>query len=138
MARLPNQLAALATMSPAQLREAWTEAYEAPAPALSPELLRLGIGYRLQEQKLGGLPKAMISRLLAARGNAPSVAPPTPTLQPGTQLVREWNGRNILVTVTEDGFVFEGKSYASLSGIAKLVTGAHWSGPRFFGIRARA
>lgn len=138
MARLPNQLAALATMSPAQLREAWRDAYEAPAPALSPELLRLGIGYRLQEQKLGGLPKAMISRLLAASGDGPAVAPPTPTLQPGTQLVREWNGRNILVTVTEDGFVFEGKRYASLSGIAKLVTGAHWSGPRFFGIRARA
>jgi len=52
--------------------------------------------------------------------------------------VREWNGRTIMVTVVDGGFVHDGQTYASLSSIAKAVTGAHWSGPRFFGINARA
>ena len=56
------------------------------------------------------------------------------SLKPGTRLVREWNGRTHVVDVSEDGFVFDGKTYASLSAIAKRITGAHWSGPRFFGL----
>jgi hypothetical protein len=58
-------------------------------------------------------------------------------LRPGTRLVREWQGRQVDVLVTEDGFVWEERSYTSLSGIARAVTGAHWSGPRFFGIVRR-
>ena len=54
--------------------------------------------------------------------------------RPGTRLVREWNGRTHVVDVSENGFVFDGKTYRSLSAIAKRITGAHWSGPRFFGI----
>jgi hypothetical protein len=54
--------------------------------------------------------------------------------RPGTRLVREWNGRSHFVDVSEDGFVFDGKTYRSLSAIAKRITGAHWSGPRFFGL----
>lgn len=57
-----------------------------------------------------------------------------PALRPGTRLVREWNGRTHVVDVGEDGFVFDGKTYGSLSAIAKRITGAHWSGPRFFGL----
>ena len=53
----------------------------------------------------------------------------------GTRLVREWNGRMHVVEVTERGFVWDGKSYRSLSAIARRITGAHWSGPRFFGVR---
>lgn len=52
----------------------------------------------------------------------------------GTRLVREWNGRTHVVEVTQDGFVMDGKNYRSLSAIAKRITGAHWSGPRFFGL----
>lgn len=57
-----------------------------------------------------------------------------PTLRPGTRLVREWNGRTHVVDVGEKGFVFDGKTYRSLSAIAKRITSAHWSGPRFFGL----
>lgn len=39
--------------------------------------------------------------------------------------------------ITEDGFSFEDRSYGSLSEIAREVTGAHWSGPRFFGLKRR-
>lgn len=57
-----------------------------------------------------------------------------PLLSTGTQLVREWNGRPYRVEVTEAGFELDGKCYSSLSAIAKNITGAHWSGPRFFGL----
>jgi hypothetical protein len=67
-----------------------------------------------------------------ARRSLPVV--PIPTFRPGTRLVREWNGRTHVVDVSEDGFVFDGKTYGSLSAIAKRITGAHWSGPRFFGL----
>ena len=54
-------------------------------------------------------------------------------LKTGTRLVREWNGRAYQVEVIESGFLMDGKHYRSLSAIAKRITGAHWSGPRFFG-----
>jgi len=57
-----------------------------------------------------------------------------PALLPGTRLVREWNGRTHIVDVGDNGFVFDGKTYRSLSAIAKRITGTHWSGPRFFGL----
>ncbi|MCK0096696.1 DUF2924 domain-containing protein [Yoonia sp. F2084L] len=57
-----------------------------------------------------------------------------PMLTPGTQLVREWNGRIYRVLVTDDGFEMDGQTYRSLSAIAKRITGAGWSGPRFFGL----
>lgn len=72
--------------------------------------------------------------------DGPSARAPQPTLTPkladGTQLVREWNGRTWQVAVVEGGFVCKGKRYRSLSAIAKMITGAHWSGPRFFGLRS--
>ncbi len=55
-------------------------------------------------------------------------------LPPGTRLMREWNGRTYAVDVVTDGFVFDGKTYRSLTAIAKLLTGVQWSGPRFFGL----
>lgn len=65
-----------------------------------------------------------------------SAPPPALRAQPavGTRLVREWNGRMHVVEVTDSGFVWDGKSYRSLSAIARRITGAHWSGPRFFGL----
>lgn len=55
-------------------------------------------------------------------------------LRPGTHLVREWNGRTYQVDVVEYGYRLDGKEYRSLSAIARKITGAHWSGPRFFGV----
>ncbi len=139
MTRLDKELTALAKMSPARLRDEWRRVYDAAAPLLSPELLRLGIGYRLQEKKHGGLP-AIISRELD-RARVTGAAPPQPSatpIRPGTQLIREWHGRTIRVLVDEGGFLFEERRYASLSGIAREVTGAQWSGPRFFGVSGHA
>jgi len=61
---------------------------------------------------------------------------PTPSLslKPGARLVREWHGRTHTITITEDGFEYAGTNYPSLTRIARKITGAHWSGPRFFGL----
>ena len=66
--------------------------------------------------------------------STPMPAPAPVSLTPGSRLVREWHGKAHHVDVIEEGFVFEGKTYASLSAIAREITGARWSGPRFFGV----
>lgn len=62
-------------------------------------------------------------------------AMPLPKLQLGSQMVREWNGKTYTVHATDQGFVLNGVTYGSLTAVAKAITGAHWSGPRFFGVR---
>jgi hypothetical protein len=103
-------------------------------------LLILGIAYRQQEIEHGGLGKATLRKLqtLAKTLRTSGRVGPTPslTLKPGARLVREWRGRTHTVTVTEDGFESGGESYPYLTTIAKKITGAHWSGPRFFGLSA--
>lgn len=135
MARIDAQLAALATMTSVQLREAWQQAYGADAPRLSPELLRHGIAYRLQEQAGKPLSAAALRQLRPQLNGAP--APRPVTLSAGTQLVRTWHGRTISVMVEHDGYRYDGRRYTSLTGIAREVTGAAWSGPRFFGLTQR-
>jgi hypothetical protein len=109
--------------------------------AISRDLLILGIAYRQQEIEHGGLGKATLRKLqtLAKTLHATGRIGPTPNLalKPGARLVREWRGRTHAVTVTEDGFEYGGASYPSLTKIAKKITGAHWSGPRFFGLLAK-
>ena len=146
MARLDEQLAGLATMSPAQLRAEWQRLYKAPAPRISPDLLARSIAWQLQERVLGGLPPSAareLKRLAAGKGQTAdtSLAPSPPQaadLRPGTTLMRSWGDRNWSVLVTEEGLVFEGRRYDSLSRIAREITGAHWSGPRFFGLQRPA
>jgi hypothetical protein len=125
-----------------ELRREWRRLYHVDAPRISRDLLVLGIAYRFQEIEHGGLGKATIRKLrtLAKTLRTTGRVGPTPslTLKPGARLVREWNGRTYTVTVTEDGFDYAGTSYPSLSNIAKKITGAHWSGPRFFGLLARS
>ncbi|PHQ97639.1 MAG: hypothetical protein COB40_04040 [Marinosulfonomonas sp.] len=58
--------------------------------------------------------------------------------KPGSVLLREWNGRTYSVEVTPEGYVLDGQAFRSLSGVAKRITGANWSGPRFFGLKHRA
>jgi hypothetical protein len=121
-----------------ELRNEWRSLYEREPPRISRDLLRLGIAYRRQELQYGGLGKATLRKLatLAKTLRQTGRVGPAPTLslKAGTRLVREWHGRTHTVTVTEDGFEYDGTSYPSLTKIAKAITGAHWSGPRFFGL----
>ncbi|MBO6540457.1 MAG: DUF2924 domain-containing protein [Rhizobiaceae bacterium] len=84
---------------------------------------------------LSGLVRPESEKAAAGRAPRSSEAPmikPRPT--PGTRLMREWNGRMHVVDITEDGILFEGKLYRSLTAVARRITGTHWSGPRFFGL----
>ena len=73
------------------------------------------------------------------RGGRPFQQKPLPpiTLKAGARLIREWRGVTYSVHVHDDGFEWKGKRYGSLTIIAQEITGAHWSGPRFFGLRKR-
>ena len=135
---IEGEIKRLQSLNPKQLREEWRRLYRGDAPKLSRDLLVLALGYRLQELEYGGLGKATrrklqtIAKSLHTTGR---VGPaPSLSLKPGARLLREWHGRTHTVTITEDGFEHEGASYPSLSKIAKKITGAHWSGPRFFGL----
>jgi hypothetical protein len=121
-----------------ELRREWRRLYNRDSPRISRDLLILGIAYRLQEIEHGGLGKATLRKLrtvaktLRATGR---VGPaPSLSLKLGGRLVREWHGRTHTITITEDGFEYAATTYRSLSHIAKKITGAHWSGPRFFGL----
>jgi hypothetical protein len=87
----------------------------------------------MQERALGGLSPAT-RRLLSV--DSVSVARKRRALRPGSVLVREWQGIAHQVTLSEDGVLYRGQCYRSLSEIARLITGARWSGPRFFGVKA--
>lgn len=131
----------LTSMPVDELKAEWARRHAAATPNLSPDLLRLGIAYRLQEQKLGGLSRSTRSllRQVAARGSDGDAAKPMPRkLTSGTRLVRDWHGVGHTVTVLEDGFEYDGGHWKSLSAIAKAITGTHWNGPRFFGLMGKA
>ena len=136
--KLKAELAALATMSPAQLKERWVEVEAAPSPKLPPPLLQRLLAHRLQERRLGGLPATVVRELeRAGRGDQVTPSRQAIPLTPGARLIREWNGQTITVEVREEGFWWKEQIWRSLSEIAAKVTGAHWSGPRFFGLNRR-
>ena len=127
----------IAGMSTDELNEEWARRYAAPAPNLSPELLRLGIAYRLQEQRLGGVSrstKTLLRQLATQSREGERKGPPPRKLTPGTRLVRDWHGVGPTVTVQEDGFEYDSRNWQSLTAIAKAISGSHCSGPGFFGL----
>jgi hypothetical protein len=142
MATVEAELGTLANLPTQDLRLEWRHLYRCDPPTRhSRDLLLRAVAYKVQERALGGLsPKTkrrlrMLARGLAADGTAPFE--PGPVLKPGARLVRGWHGRAHVVTVLDDGLEYEGQHYSSLTEIAKLITGTHWSGPRFFGLNGR-
>ena len=135
---LSQRIAALNGLTAQQLRDEWRRLYRGQPPRLSRDLLIRTIAYRMQELVYGGLSKATQRKLDALtkelKGKGSIVVTPGLSLRPGTRLVREWRGRTHTVAVTEDGFEYAGKTFPSLTKIAHAITGAHWSGPRFFGL----
>ena len=137
-AELRAELATLGQLDSDQLRAEWRRLYRAQAPRLSRDLLIRGLAHRLQELALGGMSKATLRKLAAfakeLEANGSLAPASSKQLRPGARLVREWRGRTHAVAVVKDGFEYGGKVYASLTRIAQTITGAHWSGPRFFGL----
>ena len=136
MTQLEQDLAAIPDMTPQGLRLRWEEMGEEVTPRVPPSVLRRMLAQRLQERRHGGLP-ALVKRevlRLASDAGQDTVQSHRPQLFPGTRLVREWNEQTISVDVLEEGFAYDNRTWRSLSEIARHVTGAHWSGPRFFGV----
>jgi len=125
----------LSTLNRAALLDLWREAFSRPPPKhISVDFMQRAISFEQQSRSERRISKQTLRRLRAiAKGGAPAANTVT-SLKPGTHLMREWNGRTYQVEVVGDGFVMDRKTYRSLSAIAKRITGAHWSGPRFFGI----
>lgn len=138
----------------AQLLARWAQVFGAPAPPyLHVGLLKRAIAWQLQAQASAkrygvrdahALRERLIAQLERAvdldRKKAPGARPGSPPrlaakLALGVRLLREWQGRRHEVEVVSGGFRYRGRPYASLSAIAREITGARWSGPRFFGVR---
>ncbi|CAA2142170.1 DUF2924 domain-containing protein [Hyphomicrobium sp. ghe19] len=135
------ELTKLERLTNFELRSEWRRLYGIQPPkSLSRGLLLRGITYKIQERALGGLSKSVLRRLSGAvpeahQGVTRKAAPAI--VKSGTRLVREWKGETHTVLVHADGAEWRGKHYRSLSVVAREITGAHWSGPRFFGLDRR-
>ena len=101
---------------------------------LSVQFLRKALAHEAQVANLGGLSRVRLRNLVSiATGRKKAKAQHAP-LKPGARLLREWNGRSHEVEVVAGAYLWKGKSYRSLTAIAREITGANWSGQRFFGV----
>ena len=136
---LEAELHELEELSKEALKARWDELYETPCPPyISRKLLTYAVAYRIQEQALGGLDRATrrrLDRAAEALAQGKPVAAAGPPIKPGTKLLREWQGTLHEVIVLEKGVTYRGKAWPSLSAVAREITGARWSGPRFFGLK---
>jgi Protein of unknown function (DUF2924) len=142
LAGLDGEIAGLVDRSTQELRCAWrTSHHTGPPLGISRDLIIRGLADKLQQRAHGGPSRALQRRLRilatefekGARSFDPGIVPKT-----GATLVRQWRGHTHTVLVREDGFEYDGQRYRSLTVIAERITGAHWSGPRFFGLSKQA
>jgi hypothetical protein len=128
---LDTELAALESMSRAELRAAWERELRTIPPKVSAGLLRLALAHHIQSKVTGGTTKAMERKLQEIANGAAAVR-----VTPGTRFVREWRGKIHIVTMTEDGrYCWQDHEWTSLSMVARAITGTQWSGPAFFGTK---
>ncbi len=139
--KVADELEAIPTLSRAELVERWTTIHRRPPPkGLSRRLLEYTAAYDVQAREHGGLKPGVRRKLrqgaegVEAPARIASAHGKAKALSPGTRLMREWRGRTHRVDVLKSGFLCDGKHYGSLSQIARAITGARWSGPRFFGL----
>ena len=137
-----KQVAELPELDSDQLKERWRAMFGSEPPAYNKPYLIKRLAYRIQELAFGGLSEAAQAQLrdalqeddgLPGRMQRRRRKLGMPVV--GTRLVREWQGNRYEVTVVSGGFEFEGRKYRSLSAITKAITGTHWNGPGFFGLR---
>lgn len=131
-----REIAGLAGLDRRALSARWKGIYGRPPPRkLSRQVMEKALAYEIQSKAFGGM-TASVRRVLRPVLAGDCEPAPCRTVAPGTRLVREWNGRTYEVEVIEGGFVWQGRTWRSLSRIAREITGANWSGPRFFGLKA--
>lgn len=123
------EVASLHSMTLAELRTYWVARFGSPPKQRSVDLLRRVLAWRLQAEAFGGLDAATV-RLLGSERTLIMVAE-----QPGTRLARDYAGKRHEVVILEEGVLYDGETYGSLSEVARVITGQRWNGPRFFGLR---
>ncbi len=130
--KLESLIADISAFDRAECLDRWREVFGRPPPKhLSPQFMKHVLIWEIQNRSLGGVSPKTTRRLnqIASGKTLPA------TTKPGSHLIREWNGRTYQVEVVEGGYVMDGKPWRSLSAIARHITGARWSGPRFFGVQ---
>ena len=140
-----SQVTELAGLSVEQLKEKWRLLYAAEPCNCQKSYLVKRLAYRIQELLFTGLSESARATLRDAVRDGSDGAPdrlprrkPRPDeLAIGTRIVREWRGGRYEVTVVHGGFEYEGRMYRSLTAITKVITGSHWNGPNFFGLRKK-
>lgn len=126
----------LEAMDREALAALWSRLFDRrPPKSISQPMMRRFLAFELQVRQSGDVPAAIAARL--DRAATAKVRPRAPGLRPGGRLLREWNGKTHVVEVIEGGFLWNGVRHGSLSAIARAITGARWSGPRFFGLTGR-
>jgi len=142
LAEPDGEIAGLVGQSTQELRRVWRTLYHTGPPlGLSRDLIIRGLADELRQRAHGGPSRALQRRLriLAAEFEKGARSfDPDGVLKNGSTLVRQWRGHTHTVFIREDGFEYDGGQYRSLTVIAERITGTHWSGPRFFGLRKRA
>jgi hypothetical protein len=139
---IPARLAALKTTSTPDLKAQWRELFATEPPPFNRRYLESRLAYRIQELAYGGLKPETIKRLEALGeqldgGDKKKRGIRLDRDRPitGTRLIREWHGVEQIVTVTQEGFEWQGRPYKSLSAIARSITGTRWNGWVFFGLK---
>ena len=138
---IPARLAALKTTSTPDLKAQWRDLFDSEPPQFNRRYLESRLAYRIQELAYGGLKPETVKRLEALgeqldggdRNKSRVRTDQMPIA--GTRLIREWQGVEYVVTVTGDGFEWQGRPYKSLSAIARAITGTRWNGWVFFGLK---
>jgi hypothetical protein len=138
---LEQEIQELLTLDVTALRRKWATLFgDDPSPYLGRMFMVRAIAYRLQERAFGGLKQStqrVLDRFSEARGKKTQPSAPRQRAGAGTVLIRQWKGVQYRVTVLDSDVVYRGRRYKSLSEVARTITGTHWSGPLFFGLKKR-
>jgi hypothetical protein len=143
IAQVESEIVRIRSLGIRELRAEWEGLFEREAPkALTKDLLARMICFRIQEAVYGGFDRATLKLLDSYGASLPTSATRDwarrhRRLKPGTELVREYKAERHTVVVMEEGFAWRGKTYSSLTTIARQITGTAWNGPRFFGLREK-
>lgn len=136
-ADLPELLREITGLGRTECRAAWRTSFGTEPPKyLSVSFMQRVLAHDLQCRTLGGH-SAATRRTLKATLSGGDGSGIGSTISDGATLVREWNGRVYRVDVSPEGYVLDGTTYASLTSVVRHITGAHWSGPRFFGLTSK-
>ena len=147
------QLSTLQVMTVGQLRTSYRDLFGEDTNSHNRDFLYKRIAWRLQEQAFGGLSARTKDRLAGLVDESLIRVRPPHTFRPGVDagqlapaavgaptgkiLSRCYKGRQIEVSVLDNGFLYDGKLYASLTAVSNAITGTHCSGRAFFGLTGK-